>query len=142
MIGYVLTVSLFHMTNSFSAALIYICFTYIIDLDGFASLFLSSRNTPESIVIRKNIRAFDIESAAIHATRYHKKFNRLVVHNIIGFVCVFMVMGFAIHFSHPVLLIATSAILFHFFFDIWDDWYQLGHINNWLWPIRNIRHRI
>ena len=81
----------------------------------------------------------EFKKAATLATTHHKIFDRLVLHNVIGlvfFIALFIV--FATREFVPGIM-SIGAILGHFSFDIYDDLYQLGHIKNWLWPVRFMR---
>jgi hypothetical protein len=115
-----------------------VCFaiaTIAIDIDGALSIFTSSRKIQEAGEIRSELRRGNVEKTAQLATRYHKKFNRLFVHNIFGFLMVTLLFIVAVNYRNFSVISVTGAILAHFLFDIWDDYYQLGHIRNWLWPI-------
>jgi hypothetical protein len=112
--------------------------SYLVDLDGFISLFLSSKHIPEARQIVQNIYSLNFSNAATLATVNHKKFNHLIIHNLYGFLLVFTSLSFSLIFNNQIGTLISFAMLSHFTFDILDDLYQLGHVRNWLWPIRNL----
>ena len=79
--------------------------------------------------------------AATHATIYHKKFNRMIIHNIIGLGLVIIIFLYGVINKNIYFIYIFGAILTHFIFDMADDVYQLGNINNWLWPYKAIFKR-
>ena len=137
--GYLLISTLFNISYTFLSVITFLVGSYIIDVDGVISVFIIQRNKPEAVEIINAIKKFKIKEASTLGTKYHKKFNRLLLHNIVGFI--FVITGFVISIwigSHLKILF-WGAVLFHFIFDIYDDFYQLKHLNNWFWPILKIK---
>jgi hypothetical protein len=108
--------------------------TFVIDLDGLFSIIATFHHTPEAKEILHEFMHGNLEKTALLATCYHKKFNRLFVHNIFGFLMITLLFIVAVNNRNFIVISVTGAILAHFLFDIWDDYYQLGHLHNWLWP--------
>jgi len=110
--------------------------TYIVDLDGLVSVFVFRKKIKEAGKIVSALTSLKFMESATLGTMHHKKLNRLVVHNIIGLTILILMLIWSMIFKQQVVTVWLWAILFHFCFDIFDDFYQLGHIKNWLWPLK------
>lgn len=117
---------------------IFMSTSYLVDLDGFISLFIQSKHIPAARQIVLNIYSLNFSKAATLATINHKKFNHLMVHNLYGFLLLFTSFSLSLIFEFEIGSIVTFAVLSHFTFDMLDDLYQLGHLRNWLWPVRSL----
>lgn len=118
---------------TFKNIVIFLVFTYLIDLDSIISTGINHISFPETreIIIAFKTRRF--KEMATLATIHHKKFNRLLLHNFSGFFVFLVFFAVSICRKYDGGILAFGAILFHFIFDIVDDLYQLGHIKNWFW---------
>ena len=133
-LGFLILKIVFGLTFSTLNIVFFFLATYLIDLDPLISLFTTCKKIPEAKFIIEAIKGKDFYQTATLATIYHKKFNKLLIHNIFGLILV--IIGFVITvFLKTNLLIAIfGGILIHFIIDISDDVIQVGHIRNWLWP--------
>jgi len=135
-LSYFLCVIFFQLEFNWTTGILFGIFTYLIDLDGVLYVLSHTRTIPEARQIIDAIKRKNIREASILATKHHKKFNMLPLHNIVVYVVVLVgcIISIRIHNSYSFAIFA--AILSHFTFDILDDYLQLGHIHNWLWIFR------
>lgn len=114
--------------------LLFLLFTYLVDLDGLLSLLIY-RNRYKEIAepVIAYLRESNFREAAEVAMQKHKTMNRLFLHNLLFFVLVFFVFLYSLKEQIYLLTYSTGAILSHFLFDILDDYKQVGHMRNWLW---------
>lgn len=115
---------------------VFFLFTFLPDLDGAHYVFLRNHDKKEVRAIVTALKKLKFEKAAVLATTHHKAYNRLLIHNVFGLG--FFVFGFiyAIGIGSVTLLMIFGAILVHFAFDIFDDFWQMGHMDNWLWVVK------
>lgn len=136
--GFFISHFLFGLNLNLINLVIFLLFTFLPDLDGVISLITTHKNMEESKEIINCLVNKDFEKAATLATINHKKFNLLMIHNVIGFLMIFIIFTYFTMNSMQIGMAITIAVIIHFTFDILDDFYQLGHINNWLWPLKTI----
>ncbi len=117
---------------------IFLIFTYATDLDGFYSCFRNRHKIPAAQKIIDSLMKGRFKEASTLATVHHKKFNNLYIHNIIGFFVVLYSLVATLLGVYELLSLIFTAVLTHFIFDWGDDFYQLGHGYNWLWPIMDV----
>lgn len=125
--------------NSYTFAL-FTLGTFLIDIDGFFSIILGSttmrKGKLDQKIIINDLEKEKFFQAGEEIARDHKEFNRLFVHNIVGFVVITTIFCLSIINRNQMLIAIVGAILTHFILDIVDDYDKLGHLNNWLWPIK------
>ena len=110
----------------------------IIDLDGLFYLLLKKDKSKEEKKIISLIKHYQYKRAATLLTISHKLFDKLLIHNILGYFIFVVLLIFSVKNYSEAGIIISGAVLTHFTFDFLDDFYQLGHINNWLWPIKKL----
>lgn len=125
----------FEVSLNYQNFFLFLFATYVVDLDGFISVFLFKEKIKEAKEIVESFLAFKFTESATLGTMHHKKLNRLILHNIFGLSFLSCVLVWSIITGTEKVLVISWAIFFHFIFDISDDIYQLGHIKNWLWPV-------
>jgi hypothetical protein len=118
----------------------FILISYAVDIDGLVSWLVWKNEIPEGALIVDAVKKGKLITAAELATKHHKKLTRLVLHNIFGLIALIFIFLFGLINQNQMVIILSSAALTHFLFDIGDDVVQIGHINNWLWPIRSIKN--
>ena len=121
--------------------LIFISINLLTDLDGITFLFVNEKNDDLAGRIIGHSKRFEFRKAFQIAAKEHKKYVGLYLHNIFGLITVVVLLFIFTALHKDMLSTVTGAILTHFLFDIFDDYYQLGHIKNWLWPIKYITGR-
>lgn len=133
-------VSLFLGYLSVPMLFIFLVFSFVIDLDNLIC-FLFSRSKYLDLYeeVMASLKSKNLKKVAEIATINHKVMNNLVLHNIIFYVLVWIAFVISILFQIDILTVISGAFLVHMTFDILDDVKQLGHINNWLWPINKLR---
>lgn len=134
LIGYFI-LTLFLIVPSISSLTVFFLSTILIDLDGITYILLHP-SQPQVKHVLKALLHGKISQAGIIAVTHHKEFNRLLLHNILGFFLVLIIFLISISERSNLVTAATGAILTHFIFDILDDLHQLKHLKNWLWPLR------
>lgn len=134
MVGLLLISLILKTTPHPTTILLFIIFSFIPDIDGLLALLIERNNKIEARDIINSIKQMDFVKAATHASVHHKKFNKLLIHNFVGFfvILTFFTLGLKNYNYYSIYIF--GAFLSHFVFDIADDIYQLGNINNWLWP--------
>ncbi len=137
-IGITILTIAFKVSINLSQIIVFIIFSFIVDIDGIISLFTTAAKVPESRLIREALLKQNFIQAATLATTHHKRFNRLFLHNVIGLTIVITGFILSLISGNQTGLTVFTAVLSHFIFDIADDYFQLGHLNNWLWPIGKI----
>lgn len=115
--------------------IIFLFFTYIIDLDGLVGFYRKRNQTLEAANVIMAFKNLQIKKFILAVTKEHKKLTKLYVHNIVGFLITILLTFYFFTTNTAIGILASSAVLAHLTFDIVDDIYQLGHINNWLWPL-------
>ncbi len=126
----------FSLLNAF----IFLIFSFIIDLDNVLCLFIFREKYNKFWEeISHAFRNKNLELVAEIATKNHKVLNNLLLHNIIGYLFVSIFLGLSLLGNIDILATIFFAIFIHMTFDILDDIKQLGHINNWLWPINKLK---
>ncbi len=115
----------------------------MVDLDSLVSLSTTCKGIPEAKLIFKTIKEGKYKEAAELATIHHKKFNRLIFHNLAGLTLTVIVFIYSTSTQNRFLLLSSGGILTHLIFDLLDDIKQLDHIKNWLWIFgqRTITHK-
>lgn len=111
----------------------YYAFTFIIDVDGLATVRIlkSKNNNAKEILIK--IRQFKLIEAAELGVTHHKQFNRSLFHNVYGFALCISFLIISIISGNSFMYFAIFSVFAHFVFDIIDDYAQLGHLKNWFW---------
>ena len=131
-ISYFIIINLFDINNSIQNLFVFVLFTYLIDVDGFISIFTTCKKIPEAQLIRNAIKESNFIDAATLATKFHKKFNKLIFHNIAFLSIALLIFIFSVYSNSNITTLISGAILSHFLFDIFDDLIQLKHVKNWL----------
>lgn len=115
-------------------------FTFLIDLDGLFSIILGKTTNPngkaERRAILKSFLTGNLFQASQKIAQTHKDFNRLFIHNIVGFIGMVIAFYLSITTQSQTTISIFGAILTHFILDIVDDYDKLSHLHNWLWPIK------
>ena len=125
---------------SVSMLLIFLVFSFIIDFDNLICfLFNRSKYFDLYKEVVASLKRKDLKRVAEIATINHKVMNNLVLHNVIFYDLVWIAFVISILLQIDILTVISGAFLVHMTFDILDDVKQLGHINNWLWPINKLR---
>lgn len=119
-----------------SDLVIFLIFTYLPDIDGLSLVFFWHKSNATAQVIYGYITKFKFKEALAYGTMYHKNLNRLILHNIVVYILLWVLLLRLINSENFVYTIVVATMLGHFTFDILDDVYQLKHVNNWLWPVR------
>lgn len=127
---------------SFSSLILFLIFSFVIDLDNFLCLFIFRRRYAQFYAeIISALKKRNFKLVAEIATKNHKVLNNLLLHNIIGYLLVSISLGLSMLLGMNILVTIFSAIFIHMTFDVLDDIKQLGHINNWLWPINKFKRK-
>lgn len=115
--------------------------SYIVDLDPFLTLFIQrKRYAGFYSEVMLHLRKLNLMKAGEVAVTRHKELNTLLIHNYVAFPFFWMALYYCVYAnSSPVLIYTLCGMITHFIFDICDDVYQLGHINNWLWPFIGVK---
>lgn len=108
--------------------------TYLPDLDGLTSIFIWQSSNAMAGHTVGLLSKWKFKEALSYATVEHKKLNRLIFHNLIVYPALWILFLYFLFNNNIVPSTILAALLSHFTFDIFDDFYQLGHIKNWLWP--------
>lgn len=116
--------------------------TFAIDLDVIFSGVVYFNQFPYLRRAKNNFLNQNYVECMIELTKNHKSFNKLLLHNAIGFLIVLSVCIYAFFTKNMLLYFGMSGIFFHFILDIMDDIYQLGHVKNWLRPRFLFRYKI
>ena len=138
-IGFI-TLPLFGINLNLQTLFYFIFATFVVDLDGLLSVFIFRNKISEAGKIVESLKSLRFMESATLGTIHHKKLNRLILHNVFGLLFVVIILFYAYTSDNLVLIVTFWAILSHFVFDIWDDYYQLGHINNWFWPVKLLKN--
>ena len=133
LVSFFVIVFLFNLQFSFSNLILFLVFSFLPDIDGILYTFRAYKHSEEANLVRKALLNFKWKEAMSIATVRHKKFNKLLIHNVVGLFLVVAFFVFSIINSLGIYILIFGAILSHFIFDILDDMYQLGHVKNWLW---------
>jgi len=116
---------------------VFLVFSFIIDLDNILCLFIFNKKYKKFYdQVINSLRKFDFKKTSEIATKNHKVLNNLVLHNIIFYIIVSLALVVVAILGQLLLTSIFLALFTHMTFDILDDQKQLGHINNWLWPVR------
>ena len=110
----------------------------IIDADHMLYFFLYGRHDHYSREVKRFLREGRISSCIKFMSDNHKYNTSLATHNVyvLGFFAVFALISFALDWK--VRLAFFGAIALHLLYDIYDDWWALGYINeNWRHLRRN-----
>jgi hypothetical protein len=134
-LGYFLLVGIFNVPHTPLNFTGFLMTTYIIDLDGLIAVIRFQKDWPTAKMIMNSLNYGHVAKAANIAVRDHKKLNRLILHNVIGFGMVILLFILSVKSENITGMIVTGALFCHFVMDICDDYWQLGHINNWFWPV-------
>lgn len=118
-------------TGTFFQILIFILFTYLIDLDSLITVLLSKKNHEFKNEIWEMIKSRKYESAMIYATKNHKKIDNLKLHNLLFYGIFSALLVFSIIFNYVTFGYIFLAIVTHMTFDILDDLKNLGHLKHW-----------
>jgi len=136
--GFVL-LSLYFGMFSFSYLILFLLFSFIIDLDNVLILLFSKNRYSEfRRDILSAIKRKDFKLLAEISTKNHKILNNLILHNVVGYFIVTVTLAFALLGDYNILIVIFSALFIHMTFDILDDTKQLGNIKNWLWPLNKL----
>lgn len=133
--GFVL-LSLYLGMFSLSYFILFLIFSFVIDLDNLFCLFIFRKRYPQfysEVISALKKRNFKLVGEI--ATKNHKVLNNLILHNVVGYFVVTVVLAFALLSDDNILIAIFLALFIHMTFDILDDIKQLGHIDNWLWPL-------
>jgi hypothetical protein len=133
--SYYMVTTIFQIPSNTNHLLIFLFFTYVIDIDGLIALFRMQDRIPEAKDAVNSLKKLEIKKFILIATKEHKKLKRLFIHNIIGYMLIAGSFVYFVSASMDVGLLAAGAVLTHLTFDIIDDLYQLGHVQNWLWQL-------
>jgi len=112
--------------------------TYVIDLDPLVFFFSHAHRLGFGKDLLVAIKKGNIKEMAIIATKHHKQMQGLYLHNFIGGTIVFII--FLVFFFQGDLRMTffLAGVIGHLVYDIFDDLYQLGHVENWMVYIRGI----
>ncbi len=138
-IGLIILINMFNIPLTATNVVIFLLSSYIVDIDGLTSVFIFRNKIPEAGLITDALLSGKLHQTMILATIHHKKLNHLVLHNIIALIILIVTFFFLSYTKHLLLILISGAILFHFVLDIIDDLFQLGHLQNWLWPLKIMR---
>lgn len=129
--AYFTIINILPITLASKSFLLFLLFTYIPDLDGLIYVLRHRKNTEIKKIVSL-LGKLQILNALHIASKIHKKFTGLIIHNIYGLWGITIIMGAAIYTKNYLAIMCATAVLAHFLFDIFDDIYQMGHIRNWL----------
>lgn len=104
----------------------------VIDADHLLFYLLYGRNDPMAIEARKLLKAGQIRNLFVYVKDAHKHNTSLLTHNIY-FIGAFFLMSFASWWiDWKIGVILFGSIVIHLLFDILDDLWVLGYVNdNW-----------
>jgi len=102
------------------------------DIDHLVYFFTYGRTNWYSKEVKQLLRSREWRSAAKFISHGHKYNTELMSHNI--YVVIFLIISsfFCLILGWRVWVVVIEAMVSHFFFDIIDDYFVLGHLNhNW-----------
>lgn len=134
-VGYIVFYAIARVEPTTNYVLLFVLFTYLPDLDGITSVFLWQNSNPVAKITADHLKKLEINKALSYATIHHKKLNRLILHNVIGYCLLWILFVISVTGRLNTLSVILASLIAHTTFDWVDDIYQMGHIKNWLWPL-------
>lgn len=124
--------------SSINNAMLFFAFTFIIDLEHLFVLFVIRKKEFQGY-INNALEDYNqggikrlIETLSVN----HKKFVGLYLHSFVGYPILLIIFIGSIYLGDTGVAYSLAGVLAHLTFDVFDDYYQLGHVNNWLWMFK------
>ncbi len=127
--------SLLFKTWNGTLLLLTIIGTYVIDLDGLIYFLINFHRLHFASELVGAIKAFEMKRAASIATVHHKEMKGLYVHNVIGASLIFILFLYTLLIRDLPISYFLAGVVGHLAMDVFDDYRQIGHVNNWTWPL-------